>query len=226
MPSLNISSPGVPTLLTGLSPVAASPIATAGGALAPAFAATVEGLGFTLDASPPLALPPTGTTLPPERPDLAGPPKPLPDIDVETVMIGTSGIVPTAPVPAAAATDGDEGGAIPPDTTAPSVPVETPVIDPGPIACGLEVWKKGMPRPPHAKIDGPVPLPMPEETPDMPAVDPAFPAVTTDKAAASDPVPAHPTDAPPPPPAFRSHGFFFLAGPNGPPVGRGWSPTR
>jgi hypothetical protein len=208
MPSLNISSPGVPTLLTGLSPVAANPIAATGGAPSPAFAATIEGLGFTLDASPPLTLPPTGTNLPPQRPEVAGAPEPLPDIDVEAVMIGATGTVPATPAPAPTASDASEDAPTPeaPSTSAdPSIPIDTPNSDPGAIACGLEIWKKGMPRPPHAKVGGPAPLPpMPEETPDLPAVDPALPAAKADKTAAPDPAPAPAADAPapPPPPAF------------------------
>jgi hypothetical protein len=205
MPSLNISLPGVPTLLTGLSPVAANPIAAIDGTAAPAFASVIDGLGhgFTLDASPPL-----GTNLPPQRPDIAGDPVPLPDIDIEAVMVGATGTVPTAPdaavipvVPSAGDGEGQKTSGASPEPD-PSIPVDTPIVDPGPVACGLEIWRKGMPRGPHGKIAGPAPIQLPpQEIPDMPAADPAAPPVQADKPASADPVPAQAADAPAPPPA-------------------------
>ncbi|MBA2918974.1 hypothetical protein GON01_13810 [Sphingomonas sp. MAH-20] len=198
MPSLNISLPGVPTLLTGLSPVAASPIAATDGAAPPAFASVMDGLGSALDASPPLQLPPTGTNLPPQRPDVAGAPAPLPELDVEAVMVGSAGPVPgvaptTAAAPAPITVAGDE----PAPQASPASP------DPGPIACGLDIGKPGMPRAPQAKPGAPAPVQLPPEPAvDLPDADPSAPAADTDKAVPSQPAPGQAADAPPPAPGF------------------------
>jgi hypothetical protein len=200
MPSLNISLPGVPTLLTGLSPIAANPIAAIGGAPTPEFATVISGLGagFTLDASPPL-----GTNLPPQRPELAGSPETLPELDVEAVMVGATGAVPApdAATPADPATaDTPAVSAAPePAPADPAIPIDTPAPDPGPVACGLEIWRKGMPRLPHAKIAGPAPAQLPPEaTPDLPAAEPSAAPVQTKKSIASQPMPPQIADAPAP----------------------------
>jgi hypothetical protein len=201
MPSLNISSPGVPPPPTALSPIAANPIAAIDGAVPPVFASVIGGLGqgFTLDASPPL-----GTNLPPQRPEIAGGPTPLPDVDVEAVMVGSAGPIPPAPgaatLVAASVTDLPASAPAPDASSAdPAIPVDTPIVDPGPVACGLEIWRKGMPRLPHGKIGGPAPVQLPpQETPDMPAVDPVLPPAQADKPIPSAPMPAQAADVPPP----------------------------
>lgn len=172
MPSISLSPPGAPTLLTGLSPIAANPIAAIDGATPPAFASVIDGLGqgFTFDASLPLK-PSVGKTLPPERPEIAGGPEPLPVLDVEAVMIGSTGEVPAAPVmdpapapaidplaadPVAADpadTVGDQAAAVTADpVVVAEAPADEPVLtsavqdtdaEPNPIPDGLRHWRLG-----------------------------------------------------------------------------------
>lgn len=94
MPSLNLSSPGLPGLAAGLLPVASNQLPQvavgAGGDFAaimtpPGGVAAPTATGF-LDIAPAL---PAGTGLPPERQDIAVPLHPLPPMPVEDVMVGT-----------------------------------------------------------------------------------------------------------------------------------------
>lgn len=208
MPSISLSSPGVPTLLTGLSPIAANPIAAIDGVASSAFASVIDGLGqgFTLDASPAL-MPAPGTTLPPDRPDIAGGPAQLPELDVEAVMVGSNGTVPplpSAPASAEAPIDGPTADAVktpatPVGVAEPELPVAAPTPDSEPIACGLQVWRPG--AGPHLAPKSAPPLPMPlqlppEETPDLPAVDPAPLPEKADKPVLPEPAPSQVASVP------------------------------
>jgi len=216
MPSISLSSPGAPTLLTGLSPIAANPIAAVDGAATPAFASVIDGLGqgFTFDASLPLK-PSVGNTLPPERPDIAGGPEPLPAIDIESVMIGSSGVVPVPPeAPAAPGPVAEETSAdtatVAVATDEPTPPSATPTDDQlaasNPVLKGLNDWRLGgasIPVLAHA-IARPVPAPVqlpPEEMPDMPAIDPDMlpKQAKKDMPADPQPEPAQLADMPPAP---------------------------
>ena len=118
MPSLNISSPAISVLLPGLSPVAANPIGVIDAPAGNGFDAVIAGLaeGLMLDV-PPSVSPGDGTPLPPIRPGFAGPPQPLPVLDVEQIMVG-AGAVPIASVTPAQP--------LPAETVEPALPV--PVV--------------------------------------------------------------------------------------------------
>ncbi|NNM76929.1 hypothetical protein HJG53_08455 [Sphingomonas sp. ID1715] len=77
------ATPGLPVALLAIAPAPVAP-----GAEPSDFAAVIgeiAGAPLLLDAPP---APPTGTDLPPVRPELAGPPEPLPPTDVADVMVG------------------------------------------------------------------------------------------------------------------------------------------
>lgn len=232
MPSLNISSPGVPTLLTGASPIAVTPVAAIDGIGPGAFASVIAGLGqgFTLDASPPLMVP-VGTNLPSARPNVAGGPEPEPPVDVEAVeavMIGSAGPVAAAPVPPVAlppeavdeaTPDGSPVAAsadaavpaVPVDAAAPPAPVvapDQPALDSDPISCGLQIWRPhgASPLPLANKTPLPrPPLPVqlpPEEVADVSGIDSAPLPAQADKPTPCDPSPAQPADVPAQVPPF------------------------
>jgi hypothetical protein len=230
MPSISLSPPGAPTLLTGLSPIAANPIAAIDGAAPPAFASVIDGMGqgFTFDVSLPLK-PSVGKTLPPERPEIAGGPEPLPVLDVEAVMIGSTGEVPAAPVvdpapppaidPVAADPAGpvaDQAAAVAADPVVVEAAADEPVptitmqntdAEPKPISDGLRHWRLGgasIPVLAHA-IARPLPAPVrlpPEEVPDIPAIDPTPLPEQGEKNTPPDPQPesAQAADVPAAPP--------------------------
>jgi hypothetical protein len=217
MPSISLSPPGAPTLLTGLSPIAANPIAAIDGAVPPAFASVIDGMGqgFTFDASLPLK-PSVGKTLPPERPEIAGGPEPLPVLDVEAVMIGSTGEVPVAPVvepspvpvsDGAVADTTDPVAAEPPaEEPVPTIAVQDTGVESNPIPAGLRQWRLGgasIPVLAHA-IARPLPAPVqlpPEDVPDMPAIDPApLPEQGEKKTSDPKPEPAQAADVAAAPP--------------------------
>jgi flagellar hook-length control protein FliK len=110
MPTLFTSAGATPSLPIALTPVAANPVAPIGEGGEGDFSALISGLtpnGMMLDA--PLALPDSGTALPPERPNVAASPTPL-ELDVEQVMVGSAlpkpivANMPAAEMPAAPAT--------------------------------------------------------------------------------------------------------------------------
>jgi hypothetical protein len=214
MPSISLSPPGAPALLTGLSPIATNPIAAIEGVALPAFDSLIDDLGqdFTFDASLPLK-PSVGKTLPPERPNIAGGPGPLPLIDIESVMIGSSGGVPVSSDvsidPAPVSNEGLAEAPVTADQPAPSVPdaAQDLPAETRPVADGLRNWRLGgasIPVLVHViarLLPAPVQLP-PEDMPDMPAIDPALPSEqgNKDSPAAPQPEPAQAADVPAAPP--------------------------
>lgn len=128
MPILTTPPGPTPSLLTLLTPVAANPIAPVGEGGEGGFADVIAGIsspGMMLDGPP--ALPEPGTSLPPERPDVAASPRPI-EIDIEQVMVGSAlpkpivANMPAAAVPADAA----------PAPQAAPLPEETHALVPGP----------------------------------------------------------------------------------------------
>lgn len=223
MPSLNILSPGVPTLLTGLSPIAVAPVAPVEGAPAPNFSNVIA--GFTVAAGPPLkpsvgmtmppervglTMPPepVGMTMPPERQDVAGSPEPLPPVEVENVMLGSGGSLPARrdiPVESPVAVAADTV-TVPDDT-----PIDTAPPADAPIACGLQIWKRDrrailtLPREVGCPLPfKPVQLP-PQEAPDLPAADPDPAPTIAAKKLPDEPKPPILADAPAAaPPSFAA----------------------
>ncbi|MFD1613400.1 flagellar hook-length control protein FliK [Sphingomonas tabacisoli] len=209
MPSISLSLPNGPTLPPGATPAIgpaapalgdpgfAAMISAIGGdatsaapTIKPSFAvplpaAQVEPDGFVTPPMPPVA----GSDLPPERPDLAGSPDPLPPVAVEDVMIGST---PPAPVPDDETTETAQADAAPAPT-------------PGLVACGLQDWRLGsasrltLARALAKPLPVTPPLPPQQVEEDAPAEVVALPAdkAETPKAEPAQPVAAAP-QAPPP----------------------------
>lgn len=223
MPSISLSSPGTPIPPTGPSPVAANPLVAIDGVALPAFANVIDGLApsFTFDASLPLK-PSVGKTLPPVRPDIAGGPEPLPLINVEAVMVGSTATPPLPPQGTAEPADGtnaadageDAAPALPgakvetalpqPFDIAPEPTATPPKADAAlpqqPIAAGLQDWRLGeasklvLAQATARPAPPPVPVQLPpEEVADMPAVDPD--ALPEKAQKAQKDVPAEPAPA-------------------------------
>jgi flagellar hook-length control protein FliK len=206
MPSLNLSSPGLPGLSAGMFPVASNqlPQVTAGGGgdfaaiMTPPDDDAAPVVTAFLDVAP---VSPSGTVLPPVRQDVAGKLEPLPPTPVEDVMIGT--------LPPAPGMELDLETDVPPEQTAdtPAPPASPPQIG----ECRIKTWDfhgaslrslaRGTLQP--AKLQ---PVIVPEgETPDLvePVVTDLRPAVTDEPAEAEQPkatAPDTPLPQPVPPP--------------------------
>lgn len=195
MPSINLSSPAMPGLPIGLMPMPVGPVAPGAPVAEDGFAQLIASAGDAplLEAAP--ASPPViGTGLPQGRQDPAVSPEPLPEIDIENVMVGSG------PVPQADAPQTESPTKTAPATTAPATGAEA-----APIACGLQIWDlHGASRFAMARRiampDAPKPVEAPiAVSPEIPVIDARAESDAPPETAEPDVTPA-PADQPAPSP--------------------------